>query len=162
MLVLMSKRASVLIKPGRTNIVEVPAGRAVVGKVDLGGEESLTNVHLPIIRLSLKQQGPEFPFPNPEASLSEVAQVERLKEHRKRVLDYWLSEEGNARRRKEIVFEIPSEQDGAFRIENVVAGDYELVLNAQKWNGKAGSEMGRQLSVPAESGGAPLDLGIVK
>ncbi|HWV99433.1 MAG TPA: M56 family metallopeptidase [Candidatus Acidoferrum sp.] len=162
MMVLASKRVPVKVEAGRTTAVEVPAGRSVVGRIELGNDGSMTNVHLPIVSLRLKQNGPEFKFPALDPSLSVPENFNRWKEYRERVLAYWLSEDGKVRRRAERVYELPAEPDGSFQIDNVTPGAYELHVNAQMWSGKSGPEIRREISVSASSDNSPLDLGTLK
>lgn len=162
MLVLMSMRAPVLVEAGRTAVVDVPAGRTVLGKIGSDDEESLTNVHLPIVSLHLKQEELDLKFPAVDPSLSDAQNFERWKQYREKVLGYWLSDQGKAQRRAERTYEVAAEPDGTFRIDNVPPGTYELQINAQRWSGKTGHEIQKEISVSAATDGTPIDLGILR
>ena len=160
--VLMSMRAHVLVQPGQTSVLEVPAGRTVVGKYAAGDEHSLTNVHLPIVSLRLKQNGLDLKFPGLDRSLSETETFNRWKQYREQTLEFCLSPQGKALARAERVYEIPTEPDGTFRLDNVPAGTYELQINAQRWAGKAGPEIRRDVIIAESADRTPLDLGPLK
>jgi beta-lactamase regulating signal transducer with metallopeptidase domain len=162
MALLMTRRTPVLVEAGRTAFVDVPAGRTVLGKIGVSDERSLTNIHLPIISLHLKQQEPDLKFPGVDWSLSDTQNFERWKQYRKQSLEYWLSNQGKAQRRAERVYEVPAEPDGTFRIDNVPPGTYVLQINAERWGGKSGREILKEISIPASVDGAPLDLGTLK
>jgi hypothetical protein len=152
----------VLVEAGQNTAVEIPAGRSVVGKLDFGNVQSLTNVHLPIVSLRLKQEGPEFEFPGQDSSLSDAANFNIQKTNKERVLGYWLSKEGMARRRAERVFEIHTESDGTFRIDNVTPGVYQLQVNRMQWGGKQGPRIQREVVIPSSTDESSIDLGTLK
>jgi beta-lactamase regulating signal transducer with metallopeptidase domain len=162
MAVLMSMRIPVLVEPGRTAVVEVPVGRTVVGRLGVDAGQSLTKVHLPIVSLRLKQNEPNFNFPGLDPSLSEAQNFRRWKQYRQQLLEFWLSDHGKALRRAERVYEVPAEPDGSFRIDNVPAGVYELQLNAQRWSGKKGPEIQKEITISGSAEGLPVDLGLLK
>lgn len=159
---LVTKRVSVSVDVGVTTTVEVPPGRTVVGRIDLGDDQSITNVHLPIVSLRLKQPGPEFEYPAMDNSLSDKVNLSRMKEFREQVLSYWLSDEGKARRRAERVYQFPTEPNGNFQIDNITPGVYELQCNGQRWQGKSGPEIRREISVAPSTDGSQVDLGTLK
>jgi hypothetical protein len=159
--VLLGNGVPVLVEPGRTTTIEVPAGRSVIGRIDFGDGQTLTNIHLPIVRLSLKQQGPKFVYPGLDTSLSAAANFEQWKEYKQRVLNYWLSEEGKARRRMERIFELPTQPDGSFRIDHVTPGTYELLVNPERFAVKSGPQFRREISIPPSTEETPLDLGVL-
>jgi hypothetical protein len=162
MALLISKRVPLRVEAGVTNVAEVPAGRTVIGKLDVTDERSLTNVHLPIVSLRLKQNEPDLKFPPLDRSLSDAQNFDRWKQHRQQSLDYWLSDQGKAQRRAERIYEVPAESDGTFRIDNVPAGIYDLQIDAQKWSGKAGPEIRRQITISSAADGVPVDLGTLQ
>ena len=79
MAVLSSRRLPVLGEAGRTTVVEVPAGRSVIGEFSAGDEQSLTNVHLSVVSLRLKQKEPDLKFPPLDPSLSDAENFDRWK-----------------------------------------------------------------------------------
>ncbi len=158
-ILLASRRVALSVEAGRTTLVEVPSGRRVVGKFAPGDRQSLTNVHFPVVTLQLKQNAPESSFPPLDPSLSDTQQFERWKQHREQLSAFWLSDQGRALRRARRSYQVKADADGAFRIDNVPAGVYELKINAERWDGKQGSAVLRQVTVSDSPGGAPLDLG---
>ena len=162
MMLLNSKRAPLLVEAGGTTFVEVPIGLSVVGRIEVGNDQSITNVHLPIVSLRLKQDGPELKSPGLNPSQSEEETFNRWKEYREQALNNWLSEEGRDRRRAERVFEAAMEADGTFKIDNVTPGSYELQINAQRWGGKQGPQIRREISISVSPNGSPVDLGMLK
>jgi hypothetical protein len=54
-----------------------------------------------------------------------------------------------------------AESDGTFRIDNIPPGTYELQINAQRWAGKSGREIQREISISPSPDGASVDLGIL-
>jgi hypothetical protein len=162
MALLMSRRMPVSLEPGRTVVVEVPVGRTVVGKLVVNDEQSLTNVHLPIVSLRLEQNEPDLKFPPLDRSLSESQNFERWRQYRQQLLEFWLSDQGKALRRAERVYQVPAEPDGSFRIDNVPPGRYELQINAERWSGKAGPEIQKEINISVSGDGTPFDLGLLK
>jgi hypothetical protein len=160
--ILFSDRGTVVVEPGRTTFVNMPAGRSVIGKVDLGSEENLRNVHYPIVSLISKQEGPDLKFPGIDRSLSDEENFKRWQEFREKAMAYWFSDEGKARRRAERAYEISTEDDGSFRFDNVAPGTYRLEANAQRWDAKPGPDFRREITVSDSPLDVPLDLGTLK
>lgn len=166
MIGLVSKRVPVLVEPGRTSVIELAAGRPVFGKLTFGDGQMVTNIQLPVVRLSLKQWSPVFNHPaysHPANSptLSDSSRFDGLRDYRERMLDYWLSDEGKARRRMERVLEVAAEPDGAFWIDHVPPGTYALEVNAEGFARVSGPQISREVVVP-EGADTPLDLGTLR
>ncbi len=159
---LISKRVPVLVEPGRTSVVELAAGRPVVGKLAFRDGQMLTNTHLPVVRLSLKQEGPELTPPSFHPDRLDAADFERLRTYREWALSYWLSEEGKTRRRMERVLEVPAGPDGGFRIDHVPPGTYALEINAEQFAPVPGPRISREVVVPEGADETPIDLGVLR
>ena len=157
---LVNARMHLVVQAGQTAVVEVPDGRSIIGKVALPDDPNLTTQWLPVVELSSRLAAPEFPYPNPDSSLSDSAKLIALQDWKAAVLGYWLSNEGKAKRRAECQFETHAVPDGSFRLDHVPTGDYSLVIyNASPVAGYL--QFHRDLSIPSSSDGTPVELGLL-
>lgn len=160
MMLLQNARLHLVVEAGQTAVVEVPDGRSIGGRVALPDAPDLTTQWLPVIELSSRLAAPDFPYPNPDPSLSDRAKLKALQDWKAMVLAYWLSNEGKASRRAEYRFKTHADPDGSFRLDHLPPGDYSLVIyNASPAVGH--SQFHRDLSIPSSSDVTPVELGVL-
>lgn len=157
-----SHRMVISVKPGQLNEIDYTFnGRAIIGQVDADGEVAWENDHhMLVAKLPPPPPGPTFSaYTDPET----FQKARRVHGKSKAVLDY---------ERKRQQFELLFDKDGAFRIDDVPPGKYELRIavtkplpaNARNRYERSQEVIGsikREIVVPPGPSGTPVDLGVI-
>ena len=158
-----SHRLPVNVGPGETRQVSYTfGGRNVVGFVDADADVDWTrDIHLLEAKVGRQLPGPEYPG---MAGPMQQARIRRAHARSAGVLDY---------ERKRQTFQLTFDADGAFRIEDVAPGTYELRLRALERKSREAETSGRwvepveiatlvrEIVIPPGASGTEVDLGII-
>ncbi len=158
-MLLQNVRATLRVEPGQTSVVEIAAGRPVVGRLDLGDETN--ELHQPVITLHSEMQTPKLSDPPPNPGLSPEEKLRLLQDQRSRLETFWLSDAGKALRRSERIYRVIVPEDNAFRFDHVEPGTYRLFLNPGK-SGEGERDVGRDVVIPQGDPDKPVDLGTLR
>ena len=128
----MSHGTLVDVQPGATAEVTFGGtGRRVIGRVDLstGDPRDVDWRRDPHSLTTVMQSGPGFPVLNYSNSATEEERRQQTVDHQRRVAEYWRTPEGRALKQAQHGCVVLFATNGAFRIESVEPGNYQLALN---------------------------------
>ena len=160
--VAVSHGSPVEIGPGETARVQIGGtGRPVTGKLTATGATGdidwASGRHLHLLRLKL----PEIPFPKEEMAGRDQEEIQAW-------FRVWgESPEGQAHQRARRSYTVLTQRDGTFRVDDIPAGTYELLVTLMQPPGSSPlvGHLQHDFEVPDMDGGrsdGPLDLGTLE
>lgn len=166
----------ILLKPGDTASVTLGGpGRAVIGRIATMGADPASldwrrDAHSLNLRVPFTM---DIPGPDMSNAKTDEERQRAWADHRQRQREFWDSEQGKAIDRQFRTYTLQFQTNGAFRLDSVPPGTYDLsiYLNEREeypgggWSSRQIGSLSKEVIVPPASPGRPdepLDLGAIQ
>jgi len=165
----LSHGVPVEVKPGETAQVTLGGGgRTVVGRIAFRGglPPEVVDWKREVQMLSLRLPAANVPRPDFTSARTPEAQRQLMAQFEQRLRQFWRSEQGRTLARQQRRYLLLFETNGAFRIDNVSPGTYDLHIHLSQRDEQHGmvhfrslGSLSQEIVVPDGPADSPVDVG---